>query len=416
MRVYAVPDDWRLDTLGNLTEQVKRGAAPNYATELTGVSAVSQKCVRDGIIDLSVSRPHNPAKSVPEKARLRFGDVCVNSTGTGTLGRVALWQEQSGTYFADTHITVVRPDMRKVDPYFVAAFLGAASTTETIYRECVTGSTNQIELSPAMFAQLVVPVPPLDEQRRIAEVLRSVDEAISLSKKAVEQAECASRGLLQRLFVEGIGHSDFMEGYSTSIPASWKEMSLNNLSAIPITYGVVQPGPEVPNGVPFIRGGDFPNGKIDLGALRTISAQVASQYRRTQLKGGEIVISLVGYPGACAVVPEALAGANIARQAALVRPNLEVTASYLYQFLRSPIGQDRLKTETIGSAQQVINLRDLKEVIVAVPPLHEQKEIATVLGDFDDFVELEMLNLNMLTALKVSISRDLLSGHVRVPA
>jgi len=259
-------------------------------------------------------------------------------------------------------------------------------------------------------------VPPLDEQRRIAEVLRSVDEAIALSKETVEQAENASRGLLQRLFVEGIGHSDFKEGNSTSIPASWNEMSLNELSAIPITYGVVQPGPKVPNGVPFVRGGDFPNGKIDLGALRTISAEVAGQYRRTQLKGGEIVISLVGYPGACAVVPEALAGANIARQAALVRPKPEVTTSYLYQFLRSPIGQGRLKKETIGSAQQVINLRDLKEVIIAVPPLHEQKQIAAILGDLDNFVEMEMLNLNKLTALKASISPDLLSGHVRVPA
>jgi type I restriction enzyme S subunit len=128
------------------------------------------------------------------------------------------------------------------------------------------------------------------------------------------------------------------------------------------------------------------------------------------------LFSLVGYPGACAIVPDELAGANIARQAALIRPCKDVVTQYLYQFLRSPIGQERLKKETIGSAQQVINLRDLKEVIVALPPKHEQEQIAGTFADLDAFVEFETTNLNKLTALKVSIAGDLLSGRVRVPA
>lgn len=300
---------------------------------------------------------------------------------------------------------------RDLDPEFLLHWLIAQRANLV----AAAGGSTFKELSRGTAKLLPILLPPFDEQRRIAEVLRSVDEAIVLSKATVEQAENASRGLLHRLFVKGIGHFDFKEGHSTSIPAAWKEMSLNELSSIPITYGVVQPGPKAPNGVPFVRGGDFPNGKINVAALRTISAEVAGQYRRTQLKGGEIVISLVGYPGACAVVPEALVGANIARQAALVRPKEEVTTQYLYQFLRSPIGQARLKTETMGSAQQVINLRDLKEVIIAVPPLAEQEEIAAILGDLDQFVECEKSNLVKLNTLKTSISADLLSGRVRLP-
>jgi len=256
-------------------------------------------------------------------------------------------------------------------------------------------------------------VPPLDEQRRIAEVLRSVDEAIAYSKMAVNQASHAVAGMLQRLFVEGIGHTTFKEGHSSLIPSSWEEQALGDLSATPITYGVVQPGPNVPNGVPFVRGGDFPDGKIEVGSLRTIGYDVANQYRRTQLRGGEIVVSLVGYPGACAIVPDSLAGANIARQAALIRPRNGIVASYLYQFLRSPVGQARLKRETIGSAQQVINLRDLKAVTVAVPPQPEQEQIAAILSDLDAFVELETANLDKLKSLKSSFAIDLLSGRVR---
>ena len=70
-----------------------------------------------------------------------------------------------------------------------------------------------------------------------------VDEAIARTKVAVEQASRAIEGMLQRLFVEGIGHSAFKDGHSTPIPASWDEKSLGALSATPVTYGVVQPGP-----------------------------------------------------------------------------------------------------------------------------------------------------------------------------
>ena len=111
-----------------------------------------------------------------------------------------------------------------------------------------------------------------------------------------------------------------------------------------------------------------------------------------------------------------LAGANFARQVAAVCPTPEITTSYLYQFLRSPIGQTRLQKETKGSVQQVINVRDLKQVRITVPPIDEQKQIAATLGDFDDFLVLEYANLTAATALKEAIAPGLFSGKVRVPS
>jgi type I restriction enzyme, S subunit len=62
----------------------------------------------------------------------------------------------------------------------------------------------------------------------------------------------------------------------------------------PITYGVVKPGPEDPNGVLFVRGGDVANGQILISQLRTITKEVSGQYNRTMLRGGELIVSLVG--------------------------------------------------------------------------------------------------------------------------
>ena len=151
----------------------------------------------------------------------------------------------------------------------------------------------------------------------------------------------------------------------------WPRLVLSELTETnsPITYGVVKPGLEDPNGISFVRGGDISHGRILTEQLRTITPPVSQQYRRTQLRGGEILVSLVGNPGQVAIVPESLKGANIARQVALVRLSKYVDARFVKYYLSSPFGQGILGTHSLGSVQQVINLRDLKRIEVPVPPL-----------------------------------------------
>ncbi len=170
----------------------------------------------------------------------------------------------------------------------------------------------------------------------------------------------------------------------------WQETPLSDLteSDTPVTYGVVKPGVEDPDGVLFIRGGDIANGRVLTEQLRTISKDVSSQYKRTLLCGGEIVMSLVGNPGQVAIVPESLRGANIARQAALIRLRPDVNTRFVMYFLGSRVGQEALGAHSRGSVQQVINLGDLKTVRIPTPPLIEQRAIAHILGTLDDKIEL----------------------------
>jgi type I restriction enzyme S subunit len=153
---------------------------------------------------------------------------------------------------------------------------------------------------------------------------------------------------------------------SDSLPAEWNVAELSEMIApsSSITYGVVQPGPEVPDGIKFVRGGDIFCGKIAIRQLRTISQAVSLGYRRTLLEGGELLMSLVGYPGEVAIVPDTLAGANIARQAALLRIDKRHDAKYVMYFLLSELGKRRIFEQSNGSAQQVVNLADLKHGVV----------------------------------------------------
>jgi type I restriction enzyme S subunit len=147
----------------------------------------------------------------------------------------------------------------------------------------------------------------------------------------------------------------------------------------PITYGVIKPGGE--GSVRFVRGGDIADGIIREEALRTISADVSEQYKRTLLRGGELLMCLVGQPGQVAVASANLIGANIARQVGLIRLRLTVDANFVSYFLRSPEGVARLGKSTGGSVQQVINLSDLRQVRVPIPPLNEQRRIVAILDE-----------------------------------
>lgn len=188
----------------------------------------------------------------------------------------------------------------------------------------------------------------------------------------------------------------------------WKSFKLEEIvePGTTITYGVVKPGDEDINGVKFIRGGDIANGKILIDNLRTITQEVSDQYKRTQLKGGELVISLVGNPGEVAIVPQELKGANLARQVGVVRLRNDIEKRFVKYFLISPLGKERLFAKSVGSVQQVINLSDLRDLEIYLPDAETQRRIADILSALDEKIELNRQTNATLEAIAQSIFRE----------
>jgi type I restriction enzyme S subunit len=185
----------------------------------------------------------------------------------------------------------------------------------------------------------------------------------------------------------------------------WSTKRLENLVSSPITYGVVKPGDYDSDGVKLIRGGDICRGKIS-NNLRTVSPLVSQQYQRTVLQGGELLVSLVGNPGEVALVPNELAGANLARQAGMVRLNDEVDPRFALYYFMSPPGIEQMMSKVMGSVQQVINLSDLKEVEITYPSPYEQRAIAVVLSSIDDKIDLLHRQNQTLEAMAATLFRQ----------
>lgn len=150
--VNGLPEGWERKPLGKLCSFLKRGITPRYDEDAQGI-VINQKCIRNGRVDLSLAR--RQAKEVPKPKVVLPGDVLVNSTGEGTLGRVAqLWTIPENCT-VDTHVTIVRA----IDEFPLHYFGQSVREWEPQLGTMGRGATNQTELSPATIAELPILVP-----------------------------------------------------------------------------------------------------------------------------------------------------------------------------------------------------------------------------------------------------------------
>jgi type I restriction enzyme S subunit len=155
-----------------------------------------------------------------------------------------------------------------------------------------------------------------------------------------------------------------------------------------ITYGIVKVGDFVVDGVPVIRGGDIREGRIVFDEEKRVNIEVSQQFRRTILKGGEILINLIAEPGHTAIVPQELAGANVSRDVAVIALNDEIDHKYVNYCLKSSMAVNWLKARLQGSVTQKINLATLRDLPIPTPSRTEQHFIVRALGTLDDKIEL----------------------------
>lgn len=296
------------------------------------------------------------------------------------------------------------------------------------FARSLDGSTQKF-VSLGMLRSVRIQVPTdIEVITKTCDLLTSVDNLIEKTEALIAKYQSVKQGLMHDLFTRGVdeyGHlrppyaeapALYKETELGWIPKEWEIYRLQDLvrSESPITYGVVQPGPEDSQGVLFVRGGDIFDTEILVSSLRTISQRISENYRRTRLLGGEIVVSLVGYPGEAAIVPRCLAGANIARQAALIRLQECYSATFVVNYLLSMVGKNELFRNSVGSAQQVINLADLKFARMAVPQIEEQEAIARPITKLRARIKAEKAQVLKVKAIKTALMQDLLTGKVRV--
>lgn len=134
-----IPEGWKVGTVRDASIIVVRGISPKYAEDGEWV-VINQKCIRDGRVSLGPSRRQE--RKVSDAKRIRAGDVLINSTGVGTLGRVAMYRGSSEGVTVDSHITIARPVQDSLNPWYAMSILDKQGEIERLG----TGATGQTEL------------------------------------------------------------------------------------------------------------------------------------------------------------------------------------------------------------------------------------------------------------------------------
>ncbi|TWT96914.1 EcoKI restriction-modification system protein HsdS [Botrimarina colliarenosi] len=280
-------------------------------------------------------------------------------------------------------------------------------------------------LSKQLLEAVPVPLPSTTEQSKIADVLSTVDRAIEQTQALIAKQHRIKAGLMQDLLSRGIDAEgnlrseethEFKDSPLGRIPIEWDIAELGSLteSYDSITYGVLKPGPYVENGVPLLQIEDVIHGDIQIELLHRISPELDSQYKRTRLRGGEVVVSLVGTIGRIAHLPPSVCGFNLHRNLALVRPVAKHSSRFLYHFLRSEGGQKEFARNSLGSTQALFNLGSLRALCVPLPDPDEQERIAERSDALDAASAKTALARDKLIELKTAMMQDLLTGDKRV--
>lgn len=200
------------------------------------------------------------------------------------------------------------------------------------------------------------------------------------------------------------------------IPEGWKRTTIAGVSSAPVSYGVVQTGEPVEDGVPCVRVVDIANRDLKPDSMITTSREISAAYSRTILKAGDLMIALRGIIGQTAQATRELEGCNLTRGIARISPKEEtVISDFLLQSLNGPKFKNLINRQANGSALQEISIATLRKAPVLLPPISEQRRIAEILYTWDRAIEtLEALIANA-RAQKQALMQKLLPQGTTLP-
>jgi type I restriction enzyme, S subunit len=299
--VGVIPEEWEVRPVGDVCGCIVPGRNKPKLFDgdipwITTPDLEDGKPVTTSRLGLCVSRAE--AKMVGSKV-VPPGSVLMSCAGE--LGIVAQTQNE---IVVNQQLHVFLPSAR-IDGTFLLSALSyrkdqiASLGTKTAVPYLNKSSCNSIP----------VPLPPLPEQRAIATALSDVDTLLGELERIIAKKRDLKQAVMQQLLT---GQTRLPGFHGEREPVSMRQVLTQNA-----TYGIVTTGTFVQNGIKMLRSGDISDGRINTD-LPMVSRQKAAEYARTTLLKGDVVIALVGYPGASAKIPEEFIGANISRAVGLL--------------------------------------------------------------------------------------------------
>jgi type I restriction enzyme S subunit len=414
----ALPEEWRVVRLGEVANVTSGGSAPQgerFFREGKFPFVRVQHLDSDGDYIL---RWDLITEEAVKKYRLKMfpaGTIVLPKSGASIrLEKRAMLMVDS---YIVSHLCAIQPKTNGLDNRFLFYTLRAKRLAK-----------NKAEGYPVLnlseIKHVVIPLPPLAEQRPIAYVLRAVQRAREATERVIAATRELKKSLMQHLFTYGpvpVDATEDVEMQETDIgliPAHWRAVRLGEVVEI-------KGGKRLPKGqsfseirtkYPYIRVVDLQNGSVNIAGLKYLTEKQHHILKRYSINKSDIYISIAGTIGLVGKVPDELDGAHLTENAAkLVLNSPRVDQAYLIFFLSSKQGQNQIHQRTTKTSQPKLALSRITEIPILLPPFPEQREIARVLQAVDEKIRAEEARRQALEALFKTLLHDLMTARRRLP-
>jgi type I restriction enzyme S subunit len=251
-----------------------------------------------------------------------------------------------------------------------------------------------------------VPLPPLEEQRRIAEVLSTVDEKIRETEKIIETTEELKQGLMQDFYTDGAwAHDSYQETSEGELPTNW---SLDRVS----DHAEIVSGTHVKSDLVTTDSSQTPylTGPADFDGM-SFEVTKYTDSPKTFCEPGDTLITVKGMGCGNSVLSDSRV--SISRQLKAIRPDRDLVPEFLFYWIR--FSEDRLQILAEGTRQLGLSVSDIASFPLPLPPTEEQREIAEAIQSVETKLADERESRQELQQLKRGLMQDLLTGKVRTP-
>lgn len=336
-----------------------------------------------------------------ERYRLEKGDILFSHINSiKHIGKTAL-VSKSENMFNGMNLLQIRPNAQVIFPAFLHELLKSEHIRANV-RQIAKQAVNQASISIGQLQEISLQIPPLPEQKKIAEILSGIDKAIGARTNSAELTGKVSRFIADELFQQArIDHDSIPIGKCTR--RLWQGI---NTAADKVVYQE--------SGIPILQAKHITGGHVQEEGARHLSEDDYLRYsERYQPSAGDILFTNIGTIGKSALVPER-SKFLIAWNIFLISPNERVVSEYLHYYLQVLDHRNYFHEHAAGNATKFINKTLISELDIPMPPLEHQKKICDQIRALKDAEQRNRSAAAKHRELKKSLSTDLLSGRKRV--
>ena len=280
----------------------------------------------------------------------------------GSLGKKAIVRSNINGAIASS-LVIIRPDPAKVSGEYLMFALDSPAIREQLVK--ANNGSSQPNLSATSVREYRVELPELSLQEEVVEKLEKVISIIDGRKQEVQLLD----DLIRARFVE-------MFGDAVDNPMGWEKKQLQEIVTddCTISYGIVQTGNDQEEGVPVFRPVDIVNRIPKLEELKRTTEEISNKYKRTILKGHEMLITVRANIADTCIVGKEFKGCNVGRGIVPIRTQENIMVlEFLKYLMDSKHLNDDIKSKAKGITLIQLNMKDLREVELIVPPIEQQK-------------------------------------------